>query len=146
MDGLPFAQVAYGAVLGVVHSQCSGHSAKALVGAVVRAALSLEMGIPEQDAANSINAMEQLLADIKPLIGKSCAQRANVSEVKTLLRGKGADGTKLASRVGKLSKMRNTNAHPDVGLIEDIRALLANGAQEEDHTPASGDSSGYDSI
>ena len=87
MDGLPFAQVAYGAVLGVVHSQCSGHSAKALVGAVVRAALSLEMGIPEQDAANSINAMEQLLADIKPLMGKSCAQRANVSEVKTLLRG-----------------------------------------------------------
>jgi hypothetical protein len=68
LDGLPFAQVAYGAVLGVVHSQCSGHSAKALVGAVVRAALSLEMGIPEQDAANSINALGAFVGSRWPFL------------------------------------------------------------------------------
>ena len=46
-----------------------------------------------------------------------------MSEAKQALRARGVAGSALASRLGKLSKIRNGCAHPDVGLVDDILAL-----------------------
>lgn len=48
--------------------------------------------------------------------------RMNVTEAKAWLRARGHAG--LASRVGKLSKVRNSCAHPDTCLVDDIMRVL----------------------
>jgi hypothetical protein len=46
------------------------------------------------------------------------------------LRGFGTAGTQLASRLSRLSKFRNSEAHPDVGLVGDILNLPTCNAED----------------
>ena len=60
------------------------------------------------------------------LIGRAAGvqQKPNVSEAKQYLRVKGEGGIRLASRLGKASKVRNGVSHPDVALIDDLSEFL----------------------
>ena len=51
--------------------------------------------------------------------------KISVTAAKSKLRQFGLPGVHLASRVGKLSKAMNTDAHPDITLAKDIATLLA---------------------
>ncbi len=46
------------------------------------------------------------------------------------MRDQGAIGVKLAARVSILSKSRNTLAHPDVSMLEDIHSLAVRVADD----------------
>jgi hypothetical protein len=49
---------------------------------------------------------------------------SGVSEAKQALRARGSDGNRLASRISKLSSLRNAAAHADVSLADDIAAFM----------------------
>ncbi|CAK0855486.1 unnamed protein product, partial [Prorocentrum cordatum] len=53
--------------------------------------------------------------------GKRC-ELVQLEDAKSILRERGAP--KFASRVGRLSKLRNATGHPDVGLARDVRSHL----------------------
>ena len=69
-------------------------------------------------------ALEDVLAEVAVFRGPLCG-KTSVSEAKAVLRQLGSAGTSLASRLGRLSKRRNAAAHPDSGLLHDVRALAA---------------------
>ena len=76
-------------------------------------------------ACGSITAMEEALLAVGQLAGGPGASALRITEAKSVLRGIGDLGCKLASRLGRLSKARNASAHPDVGLVKDILLLKA---------------------
>lgn len=51
-------------------------------------------------------------------------EKPSISAAKDFLRKEGQVGLKLAARISKLSKVRNSAAHPDVNLLTDIAAAL----------------------
>ncbi len=57
--------------------------------------------------------------------GSGRGQKLSVTEAKAILRRYGDQGSQLAARLGKLSKRRNLDAHPDVTLVCDIKDFLA---------------------
>ena len=63
--------------------------------------------------------MEKSLEAISDIAGLEA--KPGVSQAKSLLMERGAD--KLASRLGRLSKGRNVNAHPDHELLDAIKRL-----------------------
>ena len=71
-------------------------------------------------------ALEEALHAVS--LGLGGGAKLNVSQAKLLLRQHGAAG--LASRLGRLSKARNTHAHPDVGLLEAIHQLGVGGPDD----------------
>ena len=76
------------------------------------------MTVPEAE----LERLEVVLAAAGPCLG---SMRPSISKVKQALRAHGrAD---LASRVSRLSKMRNAIAHPDVGLADAVSAALVVG-------------------
>ena len=64
---------------------------------------------------------ERLLAGAGEAIGR----KVGASSLKKQLMTRGDAGRALAARVGKFSKLRNTEAHPDVQLERDIKACLS---------------------
>ena len=56
--------------------------------------------------------------------GSGVAGRISVPEAKTTLRRCGPGGRHLASRLGRLSRGRNAQAHPDVGLVGEVAGIL----------------------
>ena len=48
----------------------------------------------------------------------------SITEAKAVLRAKGGEGPGLASRLGRLSRLRNGRCHPDVGFRGDLGAFL----------------------
>ena len=57
--------------------------------------------------------------------GRAVGRTLDVTAAKTALRQHGTSGMKLASRVSKLSKVRNARSHPDVGLEAEVVSLLS---------------------
>ena len=51
--------------------------------------------------------------------------KINISMAKKVLKEKGAAGHAIAARLGRLSKVRNGRAHPDVSLAADIETFPA---------------------
>ena len=73
------------------------------------------------DAASDL---EWVLAEVKKRSGAS--GRVTVTAAKKWLRGFGARGTKAASQLGKLSKLRNSSCHPLAQqLVEEVKQLTA---------------------
>jgi len=69
------------------------------------------------------------VCEVEELEGKP-----DVTMAKEFLRRYGADGKKLASRLGKLSKYRNAQAHPgDTALAKAIRGLVGKNKEERQH-------------
>ena len=84
-------------------------------------AVAQRSGAPQSEMGLiSITHMEEVLTAIGKQMGKG---RVNVTEAKQWLRSFGKSGTELASRLSRLSKCRNYDAHPVVGLVEDILDL-----------------------
>ena len=67
-----------------------------------------------------IGFFEEALMEVAALMGK---EKLGISAAKESLRLLGAEGESLARRLARLSKVRNSAAHPDVALLADIRAL-----------------------
>ncbi|CAK0861129.1 unnamed protein product [Prorocentrum cordatum] len=127
----PAAQAVLGAVLGCSQAGLSGKALQAAVAAAARSAVqgAVAGGQVPQDAGEggapppaaspvetALVSMEVLLREVQACAG--LAAKPSVSEAKALLRGRGAAA--LASRLGKVSKLRNTAGHPDVLLCQDI--------------------------
>ena len=67
-----------------------------------------------------IGQFEAVLSTVSKLSGHA---KPSVTGAKEWLRSHGEAGQRLASRVSRLSKSRNAQAHPDVGLLQDILEL-----------------------
>ena len=82
---------------------------------------SLAMGISGEVTASkqvdNLHLLEQALATTASVQGVA---RHNITQAKAFLRARGE--AQLASRLGRLSKARNTNAHPDAALLKDLMA------------------------
>ena len=65
------------------------------------------------------------------LVAAGGGNKVSISLAKKLLREKGEAGQVLASRLGRLSKVRNGKAHPDVSLEADIKAFIDEMGHEE---------------
>ena len=77
----------------------------------------------------AVAASSDACADLESILdglGRAAALPAKpgLAVAKRLLRGRGAKGEALARRLGRMSKGRNTAAHPDVGLERDIVELF----------------------
>ena len=57
-----------------------------------------------------------------------------LSEAKRSLRSLGPEGTTMATRLGRLSKYRNTKCHPDTGLLRAEGKLLVAPAKQSSST------------
>ena len=69
--------------------------------------------------------MEEVLLAVGRLAGRGPADGPlSVAVVKHTLRMRGADGARLASCLDRLSKLRNTTAHPDIAIAHNM-AMLA---------------------
>ena len=73
-----------------------------------------------------------LLEQVLALVGRSAGVPMSVQAAKAQLRARGGQGAALASRVGRLSKGRNSCSHPDVRLLGDIEALLGEQGSTDD--------------
>ncbi|MFM7987565.1 MAG: hypothetical protein ACKPKO_50450, partial [Candidatus Fonsibacter sp.] len=107
------AQATFAAVLAVVHCNVRGKLAATLVAAATRGASCAQAyaSTPEPD---SLAALQVAFATL----GVS-----NASAALGLLRQHGRPD--LARRVGRLSKTRNGQAHPDTALLADLRHFVA---------------------
>lgn len=70
------------------------------------------------------NALEEALVAVAGALGRT--GKLTVQDAKAALRGTGEEGARVASRLGRLSKLRNGKCHPDVGLLHDIAATFRN--------------------
>ena len=107
------AQASAAAIIALLHAGATAKMACALVAAVARGAAAATGGGGQQDG-DELEAMQEVLMVMK---------MSNVSETVAALRGSGRHD--LARRVQKLSKMRNARAHPDAGLLGDLRQFVS---------------------
>ena len=70
---------------------------------------------------HTADAMAQLEAILVVVGG---GERVGISQAKTLLAQRGSEGSGLAKRVAKLSKVRNGQAHPDVTLLNAVTKCM----------------------
>ena len=125
----PFAQAAFGAVLATLAAPSSGKLVTACVTAAARGAMqgvaSAKQGDCDKDGGSAIfDLMEKILVAIADLDGSS--SKVGVSRGKAILRDHGRP--ELASALGRMTKGRNSTAHPDWGLLKEVQALKANGS------------------
>ena len=76
---------------------------------------------PRQLGADAILHLEEALAVVGH-VGQF-QSKPSITAAKAWLRTMGKPGEDIASRIGRLSRIRNTASHPDTALIEDIRRL-----------------------
>ena len=69
--------------------------------------------------------LEEALLTVGRHVGRDSGQKVTIAQAKAVLRPLGPEGMKLASRLGRLSKLRNAAAHPDVAFVADIKNLLS---------------------
>ena len=91
----------------------------ALLAAVARGAASAAAGREQQDDG-AIGAVEQILAAVK--LASGATHKPTIADAKAELRRRGAPD--LAARVGRLTKVRNGQAHPDMGLAAEVQLIL----------------------
>ena len=134
MAALPIAQAAFGAALAALAGhggQCGTKVTAAVVAAAARGAVQgMEAGASAACADGvddgygkkcELVQLEVVLDAVKDAM--NLTDPVSVQDAKSILRERGAP--KLASRVGRLSKLRNAKGHPDVGLARDVRSHLA---------------------
>ena len=112
--GLPVAQAAYGALVGAAGTSLTAKQTSSVVSAATRGAASAAGVASGEGDGDSIYYLQGLLgkfADVLP-------EKPDVSASKKWLREHGAHD--LAARVGRLSKARNWQAHPDIRLGTDL--------------------------
>ena len=131
LQGLPFAQAAFGAICGSTIARLSGTATRASIATAVRAAScsdsaeakSIETPVTS-NASSHIDLLEEALAIVK--LALACGDgKASATAVKARLREQGEIGRAMATRVGKLSKIRNAAAHPDFQIIDHLSSLAA---------------------
>jgi hypothetical protein len=89
-----------------------------------QAAKTAGRGDGQFDARDALDGLEVVLVNIKGHMGANGAVR--IEDARRWLRDKGEPGRAVASMVGKLSKLRNTQAHPLAHrILEAIQALVA---------------------
>ena len=59
------------------------------------------------------------------LVAAGSGTKVRISQAKQILRARGPDGVGLAARLGRLSKARNSRAHPDVTLAAEVHELVS---------------------
>jgi len=92
--------------------------------------------VPPRPAYEAIPELEEVLGVVARSTGDD---KLSVSQAKGVLRRHGERGRALASRLGRLSKRRNGQAHPEVGLVDAVRDLLRVGASCEAASAAESD-------
>ena len=99
------------------------------------ARVTMAVGMPGGGAEGSaqsydvLSAFEECVCEVATKAG--CAR--DVRATKQWLRQQGEKGVRLASRLGRLSKVRNAAAHPDATFLEDVRNLVSDGGSGKDY-------------
>jgi len=131
----PIAASAFGAVAAVLVGHAAGKQLTSLVAAAARGAAQGAMAGPaahvEGGGDRLLLSMEEVLQAVGSAAGRG--GKPSLTAAKELLKQEGPQGSALASRVGRLSKARNTAGHPDLGLIKDIYTLLEGRVQQQQH-------------
>jgi hypothetical protein len=122
----PFAQAAFGAVLATLAAPSSGKLMTACVTAAARGAMQGATTAKQADCCTDsgsaiFDLMEQILVAVADLEGST--SKVGVSRCKAILRDLGRP--ELASALGRMTKGRNSTAHPDWGLLKEVQALKA---------------------
>jgi hypothetical protein len=138
---LPVAQALFGACIALGQSGQSSKMQCAALSSVARGAVqgmassqvsqrgdgkSVVDPVHENTAFRPVDDMEELLRMFTPRLDR----KVNVKDAKSYIRDHG--DPKLASRVGRLSKGRNVQAHPDVGLLDDVASFLSTSGDSDD--------------
>ncbi|CAK0904422.1 unnamed protein product [Prorocentrum cordatum] len=133
---LPYAQAAFGAFLAAAGPALGPKATTALVAAAARgaaqgaAAGSRPCAGAGGDDQDPVGDMDVVLAKVKAVSGH--AGELNVTDAKRWLRAHGERGSNAAARLGKLSKLRNTQSHPlALQLIVEVGQLAAAVGKEE---------------
>ncbi|CAK0814549.1 unnamed protein product [Prorocentrum cordatum] len=136
------AQVMFGAVLGFKVAKFEGKQLHSAVAAAARGAVqgSASGAAPGEDAGAAgwepLESFETLPNQIRVCAGLE--RKPSITQAKSLLRDKGAG--QLASRLGKISQLRNVAGRPDVFLQEDIHKVFDGVPAKEENEP------GYEGI
>ena len=144
MDRWPSAQAVAATLMAAAWlspKQASVVVAAAARGAVQGAAARTPPPMP--DGTEPLTLFEELLAEVADVAGES---KMDIQKAKAWLRDH-EDGAKLATRLGKQSKIRNGVGHPDVRLRGDIRRMAgarplradSQGAPAEESNLSTGD-------
>ena len=97
--------------------------ARKIAQALAGAAWCAERGRPVASSVSRNDLLESTLTAISRLAGR--ADKFRIEEAKRWLRdGFGEEGRKFASRLGKLSKVRNSETHSDDMIIDEVNALV----------------------
>ena len=87
--------------------------------AVVKPKAQSEQNIVTHDVLNNFEGV------LKQVANASGLDRISVTMAKERLKSLGQEGARLAARLGRMSKKRNSHAHPDPGLRDDIALAFA---------------------
>ena len=123
LDGLPVAQATFGAILGICAANIAQKQASVYIATAFRAATGGASGGAHSCSLVEYNSIDNLQDFLDLCKANVQGDRVNVTQAKKLLRDLGRHS--LASRLGKLSKMRNGSAHPDKTLLKEVQALLS---------------------
>ncbi|CAK0789800.1 unnamed protein product, partial [Prorocentrum cordatum] len=124
----PAAQAAFGAAMAILASGCSARQSAFLLTAVARGTAFGGCGKKDVEGAGiSLVLQEEVLVAVQRGLG--LASKPSLSKAKEFLRARG--GQALASRLGRVSKIRNSSAHLDVGLPGDVDLFLSDGSETE---------------
>ena len=114
MEHWPAAQAVFGAMAAAVAGQLPRSAACALVAAAARGSAQAHVGNDQDKRGASLHVMQEALGALHV---------NSVTEALRKIRGQGR--TDMAKRLQRLSRAINVEAHPEVSLADDLRALLA---------------------
>ena len=110
-------------VKGIYAGAPSQVEARKIAQALAGAAWCAERGRPVASAVSRNDLLESTLTALSRVAG--CDDKFRIEGAKRWLRdGFGEEGRKIAGRLGKLSKARNSETHPDDMIIDEVKALV----------------------
>ena len=137
LDGLPVAQAALGAAMaGLAVARGAKASSTCISAAARGAAQGAAARGAEGDSGDHGGELQEKLEETLHVIGISAGlvTKPSVTTAKALLRDRGPEGLPIASRLGRLSKARNTAGHPDTELKRDIEQFFGTDGDVKDST------------
>ncbi|CAK0834192.1 unnamed protein product, partial [Prorocentrum cordatum] len=125
----PAAAAARGAAAAALGAGTAGKVLVSLTAAAARGAAQGAAAAPSDGGGQggAGGGLLSLVEDALWAIGRAAGLegKPTLTEAKSRLREVGPEGAALASRLGRLSRARNSAGHPDVGLARDVAAAFA---------------------
>lgn len=109
-----------------------------------RFAVGVAAGGPQAVARVSCDDTITRLEEI--LVAAGSGKKTSITNAKERLRALGPEGAGLASRLSRLSKSRNSRAHPDTGLLEEVKRIIDRSDSDTSFQDQEADHGGQENI